>query len=297
MRNLQVTQARMATKESLNRYISDLFAERGLSAADVERRAAGKISHSLIAALAAGDWKNIRFATLRALAKGLGVAEERLFAVAMGAELQDFCRADFVMLAEKYQDLSETDKAEVDELLALLHREIERLRRRQGPAPAGNGPVTVVIRNDLMGSPRKGKRLNEYVRGQLKEKHLTLQEVERRSQQKISATYICNITRDRADNLTMEKVKALARGLGVAPRDIFDVLEIAPGAAEGNFQQSVFASLFNQYNALFADARKEMRLLLKIVDRELDQRQIRQLRLSTRLPEVVTASTELSLKE
>src|SRR5262249_59734994 len=90
---------------SFSQYVHHLSVEKGLSPRDIEQRLHGQASYSLIAGIIAGDFDNVRWETLCALAKGLGVAEERLFAVAMGAANEQFRESDFLTLHEKYLDI------------------------------------------------------------------------------------------------------------------------------------------------------------------------------------------------
>lgn len=78
----------------------------------------------------------------------------------------------------------------------------------------------------------KGKiGLGDYVRSAMKRKGLTLRDIERNSGGRITDGYVSGIINGEAKNLTVEKLKALAAGLGV---DVIDLFE----AACGNFDQA-----------------------------------------------------------
>ena len=62
----------------------------------------------------------------------------------------------------------------------------------------------------------KHEGLDNFVRRILREKQLTLSEVERRAEGQISDSYVCGISTGSIRNLTVDKLKALARGLVVA---------------------------------------------------------------------------------
>ena len=274
--NIRTTQHR----GSFSQYVHHLSVEKGLSPRDIEQRLQGQASYSLIAGLAAGDYENVRWETLRALAKGLGVAEERLFAVAIGAMSEDFLESDFLILHEKYLDLMGAHRAAVDGLLQLLQREIARLQEHQQSAsqqplaldpPPQNGKRLFI----------KGENLQQYVLRIMKEKRLTLKEVAQRSQQQISKGYLCNLLH-RAANPTIAKIKALAVGLGVEPLEIFAVLEVHSFAEQQRFQNSIFAVLYDQYQQLSPESKKELRLLLNIIDREIDRWHMQAIRNATR---------------
>jgi transcriptional regulator with XRE-family HTH domain len=65
--------------------------------------------------------------------------------------------------------------------------------------------------------------LGRYVRRILKQKKLTLREVERKAGGEITNSYISKILNGSVTNLTVEKIAALADGLGVEAREIFDI--------------------------------------------------------------------------
>ena len=272
-----------SSNQSLCHYVRRLLAEKSLSLADVELRASGKISDSRIAGLAAGDCDNLRCETLRALAKGLGIAEERLFAVAIGMENPEVQEYDFLVLYRKYTDLSSADRQEVDGLLALLHREIERLRTRTTGSRQMIQSALESEANKQNGKPDimpQGAGLKSYLCRLLKENQITLKEIEQRSNQKISVSYLRNLIFDGMTNLTLEKIKALACGLQVSPLEIFAVLEDQSSERRA-FKSSLFAALYHKYKTLSAD-KNELLLLIKLVDGEIDRRQMQQLRRTER---------------
>ena len=63
--------------------------------------------------------------------------------------------------------------------------------------------------------------LNDYVDRVMKQKNLSLADVERNCGNKITAGYIGKILKGTVTNLTVEKIIALAKGLEVDPYDIF----------------------------------------------------------------------------
>ncbi len=262
---------------SFSHYVYRLSADKGLSPTDIERRAEGRVSYSLIASIAAGDYENVRWETLCALARGLGVAAERLFTVAIGAASEEFRESDFLIMYDKYKDLSGDNRVAADSLLRLLHREIEHLVRRQNDKRERQ-PSFETAPSNATQSFRKSENLPQYVARVLKEKQLTLQEVAQRSRQKISKAYLCNLLHNHSSNPSVEKIKALASGLGIQPQEIFAVLEIQSIDANRSFHGSIFAALYYKYKRLSDDSKKELALLLSIVDREIDKRQMQQLR-------------------
>lgn len=77
--------------------------------------------------------------------------------------------------------------------------------------------------------PSRKNGLAEYVKRVMKLKGLTQKDVQRMSGEKITDGYVASITTGRARNLSVDKIAALAEGLGVDTDDLFHV---ACGAAE-----------------------------------------------------------------
>lgn len=67
------------------------------------------------------------------------------------------------------------------------------------------------------------KNLNEYVRRVMKLKGLTLKDVQRLSGERITDAYVASISIGRASNPSVDKLKALADGLGVDVNELFHV--------------------------------------------------------------------------
>jgi transcriptional regulator with XRE-family HTH domain len=78
--------------------------------------------------------------------------------------------------------------------------------------------------------------LGEYVKRILEEKQLTMYDVEVRSERRIADAYVANVLNGVAKNLTVEKLKALAVGLGEPEDDVFKVARGLP--LEGAEEQS-----------------------------------------------------------
>lgn len=76
--------------------------------------------------------------------------------------------------------------------------------------------------------PRAKHHLGEYVKWVMRLKGLTQKDVQRLSGGKITDGYVASITTGRAGNLSVEKLKALAEGLGVDLDDLFHVASGRP---------------------------------------------------------------------
>jgi len=70
--------------------------------------------------------------------------------------------------------------------------------------------------------------LSQYVRRILEEKHLTMTDVEQRSEKGIADAYVANIVKGLAANPSVDKLKALAAGLGEPEDDVFKVARGLP---------------------------------------------------------------------
>jgi transcriptional regulator with XRE-family HTH domain len=123
----------MSRQESLDRYVRRVLKEKGLSYADVEARSQGAISDSYIGNIVANSVGSVTVAKLKALARGLDVSEDEIFAVARGnspADLRDFQKSRFATLFEKHKRLSGEDQREILILLEAVEHEIERRQMR-----------------------------------------------------------------------------------------------------------------------------------------------------------------------
>jgi transcriptional regulator with XRE-family HTH domain len=119
------------------------------------------------------------------------------------------------------------------------------------------------------------ENLSGYVRRILKEKGLTLSDVERRAGGEISDSYVAGITSGSVKNLTLEKLKALAKGLGVSEYRVIEIASGIPHFGDEDFQESDFASLFTKYKYLSDSDKKEVQVLLNALDNEIERRQTR----------------------
>lgn len=67
------------------------------------------------------------------------------------------------------------------------------------------------------------ENLSQYVQRILRQKKLSLADVERNSDKEITSSYISRIIKGTVTNLSVERIVALARGLDVDPHEIFTV--------------------------------------------------------------------------
>jgi transcriptional regulator with XRE-family HTH domain len=81
--------------------------------------------------------------------------------------------------------------------------------------------------------PGAKQHLGEYVKWVMKLKGLTQKDVQRMAGGRITDGYVASITTGRASNLSVEKLKALADGLGVDLDDLFHVASGRPEKLDG----------------------------------------------------------------
>lgn len=120
----------------------------------------------------------------------------------------------------------------------------------------------------------EGETLSAYVRLKLIEKDLTTRDVQERSAaggEKITQSYVSQIVSGTAKNLTLTKLRALARGLGVP---IEEVISRAYGETDRNdlaFAQSRFADVYYKFEELSDESKQKVLYLLEILDSEVER--------------------------
>lgn len=118
-----------ATQETLAEYLRREIYERGLSYRKVADRSGGLVSHSTVSAIINGDQKKVSTEILSAIAKGMGIPAEEIFAVARGKSPKGIKIQDerFELLSLKFKSLPKSKRAKIEPLVELLERELERL--------------------------------------------------------------------------------------------------------------------------------------------------------------------------
>jgi transcriptional regulator with XRE-family HTH domain len=199
-----------------------------------------------------------------------------LFAVARGLSGDnEFQESDFLALFRRYESLSEAEKPEIDALLETVSREIEQ---RSSQIGWQHLEEMITFLRPITLSRRMA--LGEYVRRVLDEKGLTLTDVQLRSGGRISRSYIHQITGGQIKNLTVEKIRGLAAGLGVAEDEVFRVARDMSSSENLAFQMSALAKLYRRYEGLSQAGKKELRPLVEMLDREIDWRNMLAIRVS-----------------
>lgn len=116
--------------------------------------------------------------------------------------------------------------------------------------------------------------ISEFIRQQLQKSGLSQHDVERRSGGRITNSYLSKLLSGAASNLTVEKLKALADGLGVTHAEIADIAFNLDNLAQDP-EEAEFFSLLQRYKHLSPEQKLELRALLEMVDHEIDRRQRR----------------------
>jgi len=125
------TQTAVSTEqEQLSDYVRRVANEKGLSYREVARR--GGISSPSISDIVSKKTINIKASTIRALAKGLGVPEEEVFAAYSGRKpITEEDLADdqeIAALFYEYKELTDEDKKELRTIWLMVRQEIRRRR-------------------------------------------------------------------------------------------------------------------------------------------------------------------------
>lgn len=103
----------------------------------------------------------------------------------------------------------------------------------------------------------KGREsLGDFVRRIRQEKKLSLAEVQAQAKDGIARSHVSRIENGEADNLSTEKLKALAEGLGVSEDEIFAIARGQAGVGELSLKE---ARLIDSYRRLASD-RQEIAL-------------------------------------
>lgn len=129
-----------------------------------------------------------------------------------------------------------------------------------------NGRYSVVNR-------KQAEPLADFVKRVRFEKRLSLKDVERNSHRQIAASYVSKIENGyaNADGITPKKLEALAQGLGVSEKEIFDVARGKTSEDDPDYKNWKFASLFDDAQKLTPEQMREFEHLMEITRREVQR--------------------------
>lgn len=106
-------------------------------------------------------------------------------------------------------------------------------------------------------------KLSEYVRDVVNKKGLSSGDVQKRSRNKISFGYVNDIINERTTNPSVEKLQALALGLGVPEDELF---RVARGLPIEEVKNPVESDLLEKFNRLPRERQQEILKLLDFYD-------------------------------
>lgn len=104
---------------------------------------------------------------------------------------------------------------------------------------------------------------------------LTLRGIEERSGKTITHSYLSKLLSGAASNPSRDKLKALAKGLGVSEDEVFAAARGKTPADDPNFDKTRFGQMALKFDRLRelgpVDARVNVTALIDLLDRELDR--------------------------
>lgn len=120
---------------------------------------------------------------------------------------------------------------------------------------------------------KQAEPLADFVKRVRFEKRLSLKDVERNSHSQIAASYVSKIENGyaNADGITPKKLEALAQGLGVSEKEIFDVARGKTPEDDPDYKNWKFASLFDDAQKLTPEQMREFEHLMEITRREVQR--------------------------
>lgn len=118
-------------QENLADFIRRTRNEKGLSTLDVERLSNFEISDGYVSRIENNGVKNVSPEKLAALAKGLSVTEEEIFAVARGKKPNEAVKTQerFALLSNKFNELKGQNKVKAEVLVETIEREFIRMAK------------------------------------------------------------------------------------------------------------------------------------------------------------------------
>lgn len=116
--------------EDLAQYVRRVRTEKGLSTTDVENNSSRKISDAYVTQIENRRVKNVSPEKLQALAKGLRVPEDEVFAVARGKALADpstFQGGRYAALFDSAEQLTPEQLVKFNSIMEIAEREVAHM--------------------------------------------------------------------------------------------------------------------------------------------------------------------------
>ena len=132
--------------ESLADYVRRVMSEKGLTYREVQARSRNSITTGGVSDIVQGKTKNPGIHTLSALARGLGVPEEEIIAVARGKDPEgnpDFKKWKFASLFDEAEQLTPEQMAKFEILMEMARREVQRMLQEQAEKEPPRKPKRV----------------------------------------------------------------------------------------------------------------------------------------------------------
>lgn len=118
----------------------------------------------------------------------------------------------------------------------------------------------------------KRERLSDFVRRMMHEQGLTFRQVEARAKGAITGGYVNDIVKEKTTNPSIEKLRALAKGLN---RSEDEVVWVARGtkkpSEDPEFKQSLFYLIYEKSQSASPEMKMVINRFLKMIDRELEE--------------------------
>jgi transcriptional regulator with XRE-family HTH domain len=118
----------------------------------------------------------------------------------------------------------------------------------------------------------KKEMLRDYVSRVCREKNLTASEVERNSRGEISEAYVRGLIQGTSKNPTIDKLSALARGLGRPEDEVFAVARGIERSEDESRDSEVSALMDRARELTAAEDRSWFDETIKMLDREVERR-------------------------
>jgi transcriptional regulator with XRE-family HTH domain len=124
------------SRESLPEFVRRIRREKDLSTLDVERLSGNQITDGYVSLIENGHIRNVSPEKLHALARGLGISDDEIFAVVRGKPLEYEDPLDEVkVLFNGWEDASDEDKIATMEAIRMIAESFQRRRRRNPTKP------------------------------------------------------------------------------------------------------------------------------------------------------------------
>jgi len=130
---------------------------------------------------------------------------------------------------------------------------------------------------DIQTAPEGHPDLAEFIKKVIDDENLSQRYLVERAERKgfkITQSYISQIISGSASNVTIEKLRALAAALDRPEEELFNVA-LGRKTEAGVLRDALITSLLEKFSQLTPDDKREMVVLLRAIDREIEDRRRR----------------------